>query len=204
MAHQLVTLKNANGQVFDTIIVVTDRINLDKQIKDTIRQFMQVSSTVGWAKDSGELRQLLDEGKRVIITIVHKFQFILNDISDAYKHKKFAIIIDEAHSSQNGSLFAKMNIVLSGNVYNDGDELEDKINSLIEGKRMAQNASYFAFTATPKNKTLEMFGKTIVDENGNPILNEDGTKKSEPHYVYTMKQAIEEHFILDVLKYYTP
>ncbi|MDD4494969.1 MAG: DEAD/DEAH box helicase family protein, partial [Eubacteriales bacterium] len=204
LAHQLVTLKNPDGQVFDTVIVVTDRINLDKQIKNTIRQFMQVSSTVGWAKDSGELRQLLDEGKRVIITIVHKFQFILNDISDAYKHKKFAIIIDEAHSSQNGSLSAKMNIVLSGNVYNDGDELEDKINSLIEGKRMASNASYFAFTATPKNKTLEMFGKTIVDENGNPILNEDGTKKSEPHYVYTMKQAIEEHFILDVLKYYTP
>lgn len=83
-------------------------------------------------KGSSELRQLLDEGKRVIITIVHKFQFILNDISDAYKHKKFAIIIDEAHSSQNGSLSAKMNIVLSGNVYNDDDELEDKINSLIE------------------------------------------------------------------------
>ena len=97
-----------------------------------------------------------------------------------------------------------MNIVLSGNVYNDDDELEDKINSLIEGKRMAKNASYFAFTATPKNKTLEMFGKPVVDGNGNPILNEDGTKKSEPHYVYTMKQAIEERFILDVLKYYTP
>lgn len=204
LAHQLVTLRNDGGQVFDTVIVVTDRINLDKQIKNTIHQFMQVSATVGWAKDSSELRRLLDEGKRVIITIVHKFQFILGDITDVYKNKKFAIIIDEAHSSQNGSLSAKMNIVLSGNVYNDDDELEDKINSLIEGKRMAQNASYFAFTATPKNKTLEMFGKPVVDENGNPILNEDGTKKSEPHYVYTMKQAIEEKFILDVLKYYTP
>ena len=204
LAHQLVTLRNDGGQVFDTVIVVTDRINLDKQIKNTIHQFMQVSATVGWAKDSSELRRLLDEGKRVIITIVHKFQFILGDITDVYKNRKFAIIIDEAHSSQNGSLSAKMNIVLSGNVYNDGDELEDKINSLIEGKRMAKNASYFAFTATPKNKTLEMFGKPVVDENGNPILNEDGTKKSEPHYVYTMKQAIEEKFILDVLKYYTP
>lgn len=204
LAHQLVTLRNDAGQVFDTVIVVTDRINLDKQIKNTIHQFMQVSATVGWAKDSSELRRLLDEGKRVIITIVHKFQFILGDITDVYKNRKFAIIIDEAHSSQNGSLSAKMNIVLSGNVYNDGDELEDKINSLIEGKRMAKNASYFAFTATPKNKTLEMFGKPVVDENGNPILNEDGTKKSEPHYVYTMKQAIEEKFILDVLKYYTP
>lgn len=204
LAHQLVTLKNTNGQVFDTVIVVTDRINLDKQIKNTIHQFMQVSATVGWAKDSSELRRLLDEGKRVIITIVHKFQFILGDITDVYKNKKFAIIIDEAHSSQNGSLSAKMNIVLSGNIYNNEDELEDKINSLIEGKRMAKNASYFAFTATPKNKTLEMFGKPVVDENGNPILNDDGTKKATPHYVYTMKQAIEEKFILDVLKYYTP
>ena len=204
LAHQLVTLRNDGGQVFDTVIVVTDRINLDKQIKNTIHQFMQVSATVGWAKDSSELRRLLDEGKRVIITIVHKFQFILGDITDVYKNKKFAIIIDEAHSSQNGSLSAKMNIVLSGNVYDEDDELEDKINSLIEGKRMAQNASYFAFTATPKNKTLEMFGKPVTDENGNVILNEDGTKKSEPHYVYTMKQAIEEKFILDVLRYYTP
>lgn len=204
LSHQLVTLKNADGKVFDTVIVVTDRINLDKQIKNTIRQFMQVSSTVGWAKDSSELKTLLDEGKSIIITLVHKFKFILRDITEVHKNKNFAIIIDEAHSSQNGSLSAQMNIVLSGNVYNNDDELEDKINSLIEGKKMAKNASYFAFTATPKNKTLEMFGKTILDEKGNPILNEDGTKKSEPHYVYTMKQAIEEGFILDVLKYYTP
>lgn len=204
LAHQLVTLESKHGKVFDTVIVVTDRINLDKQIRNTIKQFMQVSSTVGWAKDSSELRQLLGEGKSIIITIVHKFQFILNDITDVHKNKKFAIIIDEAHSSQNGSLSAKMNIVLSGNVYNDDDALEDKINSLIEGKRMASNASYYAFTATPKNKTLEMFGKPIVDEQGNSILNEDGTKKASPHYVYTMKQAIEEKFILDVLKNYTP
>jgi type I restriction enzyme R subunit len=204
LAHQLVTLKDSGGQVFDTVIVVTDRINLDKQIKNTIRQFMQVSSTVGWATNSAELKKLLDEGKKIIITIVHKFQFILKDITEVHKGKKFAIIIDEAHSSQNGSLSAKMNIVLSGNMYSDDDELEDKINSLIEGKKMAKNASYFAFTATPKNKTLEMFGKTVVDEQGNPILNEDGTKRATPHYVYTMKQAIEEKFILDVLKYYTP
>lgn len=204
LAHQLVTLRNADGDVFDTVIVVTDRINLDKQIKNTIRQFMQVSSTVGWAKDSSELKKLLDEGKKIIITIVHKFQFILDDITNVHKNSKFAIIIDEAHSSQNGSLSAKMNIVLSGNVYNEDDTLEDKINSLIEGKKMASNASYFAFTATPKNKTLEMFGMPLVDENGNPIYNEDGTRKARPHYIYTMKQAIEEKFILDVLKYYTP
>ncbi|XJZ27669.1 type I restriction endonuclease subunit R [Bacillota bacterium Lsc_1132] len=204
LAHQLVTLKSDDGNVFDTVIVVTDRINLDKQIKNTIRQFMQVSSTVGWAKDSSELKRLLAEGKKIIITIVHKFQFILEDITDVHKNSKFAIIIDEAHSSQNGSLSAKMNIVLSGNVYNDDDALEDKINSLIEGKKMASNASYFAFTATPKNKTLEMFGMPMVDEHGKPVYNEDGTRKSRPHYIYTMKQAIEEKFILDVLKYYTP
>lgn len=203
LAHQLVTLQKDKKDVFDTIIVVTDRINLDKQIRDTIKQFMQVSSTVGWAKDATTLKNLMDEGKKIIITIVHKFQFILDAISADYKNKNFAIIIDEAHSSQNGSLAAKMNIVVSGNVYDDDDAFEDKLNKLIEGKKMASNASYFAFTATPKNKTLEMFGEKMFDEHGNPIMNEDGTQKAKPHYVYTMKQAIEEKFILDVLRYYT-
>ena len=203
LAHQLVTLQKDKKDVFDTIIAVTDRINLDKQIRDTIKQFMQVSSTVGWAKDAATLKNLMDEGKKIIITIVHKFQFILDAISADYKNKNFAIIIDEAHSSQNGSLAAKMNIVVSGNVYDDDDAFEDKLNKLIEGKKMASNASYFAFTATPKNKTLEMFGEKMFDEHGNPIMNEDGTQKAKPHYVYTMKQAIEEKFILDVLRYYT-
>lgn len=203
LAHQLVTLQKDKKDVFDTIIVVTDRINLDKQIRDTIKQFMQVSSTVGWAKDAATLKNLMDEGKKIIITIVHKFQFILDAISADYKNKNFAIIIDEAHSSQNGSLATKMNIVVSGNVYDDDDAFEDKLNKLIEGKKMASNASYFAFTATPKNKTLEMFGEKMFDEHGNPIMNEDGTQKAKPHYVYTMKQAIEEKFILDVLRYYT-
>ena len=197
LAHQLVTLKNDSGkEIFDTVIVVTDRINLDKQIKDTIKQFMQVSATVGWAKSAGELKQLLNEGKKIIITIVHKFQFILDDIGEVHKDKNFAILIDEAHSSQNGSLSAKMNMVLSGSVYDDEDDLEDKINTIIEGRKMVKNASYFAFTATPKNKTLEMFGK----KKRLP----DGTTKPEPHYVYTMKQAIEEGFIMDVLRYFTP
>ena len=197
LAHQLVTLKGADGrEIFDTVIVVTDRVNLDKQIKNTIRQFMQVSSTVGWAKSSGELKALLEDGKKIIITIVHKFQFILQDIGTVYKDKNFAILIDEAHSSQNGSLSAKMNMVLSGNVYEDEEDLEDKLNTIIEGRKMVKNASYFAFTATPKNKTLEMFGKKEIQP--------DGTVQPCPHYVYTMKQAIEEGFIMDVLKYYTP
>lgn len=197
LAHQLVTLTDSNSKnIFDTVIVVTDRVNLDKQIRDTIKQFMQVSATVGWASASGELKKLLDEGKKIVITTVHKFQFILKDISDVYKKNSFAILIDEAHSSQNGNLSAKMNIVLSGNVYEDDDDLEDKINSIIEGRKMVKNASYFAFTATPKNKTLEMFGK----KEHLP----DGTTQPCPHYVYTMKQAIEEGFIMDVLRYYTP
>ena len=204
LSHQLVNLRDDSGNtIFDTVLVVTDRINLDKQIRNTVRQFMQVSNTVGWAKDAATLRSLMDEGKKIIITIVHKFQFILNSITTDYQNKNFAIIIDEAHSSQNGSLAAKMNIVVSGNAIDDEDDLEDKLNSLIEGKKMAKNASYFAFTATPKNKTLEMFGQKMFDENGKPILNEDGTQKSKPHYVYSMKQAIEEKFILDVLRYYT-
>lgn len=197
LAHQLVGLKDNNrNNIFDTVIVVTDRVNLDKQIKNTIKQFTQVSSTVGWAKSAGELKALLDNGVKIVITIVHKFQFILEEISDVYKNNHFAILIDEAHSSQNGSLSAKMNIVLSGNVSEDDDELEDKINDLIEGRKMVKNASYFAFTATPKNKTLEMFGKKEQLP--------DGTVNPCPHYVYTMKQAIEEGFIMDVLRYYTP
>ena len=196
LAHQLVTLKNAGGkEIFDTVIVVTDRINLDKQIKNTIKQFMQVSATVGWAKSSGDLKKLLDEGKKIIITIVHKFQFILDDIGTEHKDKNFAIIIDEAHSSQNGSLSAKMNMVLSGSTYEDEDDLEDKLNTIIKGRKMVKHASYFAITATPKNKTLEMFGKKELQPNG--------TVKPRPHYVYTMKQAIEEGFILDVLRSYT-
>lgn len=126
LAHQLVTLKDATDHnIFDTVIVVTDRVNLDKQIRNTIRQFMQVSSTVGWAKDSSELGTLLEKGTKIIITIVHKFQFILEDISKLHTNRSFAILIDEAHSSQNGDLSTKMNIVLSGSEYDNDDLLED-------------------------------------------------------------------------------
>jgi type I restriction enzyme R subunit len=204
LAHQLIALKKDGKFLYDTVLVVTDRVNLDKQIRDTIRQFADVGSTVGWAEDSSKLRTLLAEGKKIIITVVHKFEVIVSSIGMDYKHDNFAIIIDEAHSSQSGKLSAAMNIAVSGNDADDEDLLEDKINTLIEGKKMAQNASYFAFTATPKNKTLENFGKLIIDASGNPVLNEDGEKQFLPHYVYTMKQAIEEDFIVDVLRNYTP
>ena len=204
LAHKLVKLQKDGKKIFDSIIVVTDRINLDKQIKNTIGQFMQVNSAYGWAKSSSELSNLLEQGKSIIITIVHKFQEVAKSIDESHKNKNFAIIIDEAHSSQNGSLAAKMNQVISGRNPDTEEEFEDKINAIIEGKKSAKNASYFAFTATPKNKTLELFGKVITDESGQPILNEDGEKKYSPHDVYSMKQAIEEGFILDVLKNYTP
>lgn len=196
LAHQLVVLEKNEKNIFDSIIVVTDRINLDKQIRNTIRQFMQESSTVGWAEKSSVLKDLLASGKKIIITTIFKFPEILKDISTENKDKSFAIIIDEAHSSQSGSLSAQMNIALSGNISEDDDELEDKINKLIEGRKMLKNASYYAFTATPKNKTLEMFGV--------PFPKADGTIGHKPFHEYTMKQAIEEGFIMDVLKFYTP
>lgn len=196
LAHQLVVLEKEGKSIFDSIIVVTDRINLDKQIRNTIRQFMQVSSTVGWAERSSVLRDLLASGKKIIITTIFKFPEILRDISTDNKDKNFAIIIDEAHSSQSGSLSAKMNIALSGNLSDSEEELEDKINKLIAGRKMLKNANYYAFTATPKNKTLEMFGV--------PFQKADGTIGHKPFHEYTMKQAIEEGFILDVLKFFTP
>jgi type I restriction enzyme R subunit len=196
LAHQLVGLEKDGHAVIDSVVVVTDRVNLDKQIRDTIKQFMQVSNTVMWAEHSGDLKNAIASGKKIIITTVHKFPFILEDIGTDHKGKKFAIIIDEAHSSQSGSMSSKMNIALSGDYSPDEkDSTEDKINILIEGRKMLTNASYFAFTATPKNKTLEIFGIPY---------DADGETKHKPFHVYTMKQAIQEGFILDVLKFYTP
>lgn len=195
LAHQLVGLEVNGVAVVDSVIVVTDRVNLDKQIRDTIKQFMQVSNTVAWAERAGDLRKAIAGGKKIIITTVHKFPFILNDIGTAHKGSKFAIIIDEAHSSQSGNMSASMNVALGGDFDPEADT-EDKINALVEGRKMLTNASYFAFTATPKNKTLEMFGV--------PAPQSDGTTKHYPFHNYSMKQAIQEGFILDVLKYYTP
>lgn len=196
LAHQLVSMEKKGKPLFDSIIVVTDRINLDKQIKNTIKGFMQVANTVGHADSSGDLKRLLQEGKKIIVTIVHKFPFILDDIGTAHRKNNFAIIIDEAHSSQSGNMSAKMNMALSAD-YDEGEEesTEDKINKILEGRKMLKNASYFAFTATPKNKTLEMFGVPYESE---------GKIKHRPFHNYSMKQAIQEGFILDVLKHYTP
>ncbi len=208
LAHQLIGLKRdgdeAGGEVFDSVIVVTDRRLLDDQIQKTIKQFMQVGATVGHAEKSGDLRRFIEAGKKIIVSTVQKFPFILDEIAAA-GGKTFAIIIDEAHSSQGGKTAAAMNQALStpaagGDDGSDPDP-EDTVNSALEkrmaARKMLTNASYFAFTATPKHKTLEMFGEPLPPD-------AEGKVKHRPFHSYTMKQAIEERFILDVLRSYTP
>jgi type I restriction enzyme R subunit len=197
LAHQLIGLKKDEATVFDSIIVVTDRKILDQQIKDTIKQFAQVRATVGHAEHSGDLRKFIAEGKKIIISTVQKFPFILDEIGSEHRGRRFAIVIDEAHSSQGGRTSAAVSMALSKDGAEEDDEtLEDKINRLMEAKKLLPNASYFAFTATPKHKTLEIFGA--------PEPQADGAVKHRPFHSYTMKQAIQEGFILDVLKHYTP
>jgi len=196
LAHQLIGLRKANKPLFDSIIVVTDRRILDKQIRDTIKQFAQVKATVGHAERSGDLRDYLKAGKKIIITTVQKFPVILDEIGNEHRGNSFAILIDEAHSSQGGRNAAKMNMALGNSGEDEEETVEDKINTIMEGRKMLTNASYFAFTATPKNKTLEIFGE--------PDPQPDGTVQHHPFHSYSMKQAIEEGFILDVLKHYTP
>jgi type I restriction enzyme R subunit len=196
LAHQLMTLRRDGRDVLDSIIVVTDRILLDRQIRDTIKQFQQVSATVGHAEESGDLRRFIETGKKIIITTVQKFPNILSEIGDEHRGRRFAIVIDEAHSSQGGRTSSAISSALSVREDEDEDEtLEDKINRIVAGRKMLPNASYFAFTATPKPKTLEIFGEAVPT---------GGVVKHRPFHTYTMKQAIDEGFILDVLKHYTP
>ncbi len=197
LAHQLIGLSKDGAPVFDSIIVVTDRRILDQQIRDTIRQFAQVGATVGHAERSGDLRRFIENGKKIIISTVQKFPFILDEIGSEHRGRKFAIIIDEAHSSQGGRTSAAVSAALG--TAGSGEEIEtaeDKINRLMEEKKLLPNAGYFAFTATPKNKTLEIFGE--------PEPQADGKVRHCPFHSYTMKQAIQEGFILDVLEHYTP
>jgi type I restriction enzyme R subunit len=196
LAHQLIGLSKDEKSVFDSIIVVTDRRILDQQIRDTIKQFAQVGSTVGHAEHSSNLREFIESGKKIIISTVQKFPFILDEIGSEHRERKFAIIIDEAHSSQGGRTSAAMSTALSqAGVEGEDDTTEDQINRIMEARKLLSNASYFAFTATPKNKTLEIFGTPY---------GEGAVTQHRPFHSYTMKQAIEEGFILDVLKSYTP
>lgn len=200
LAHQLIGLQRHERAVFDSVIVVTDRRILDSQIQATIKQFMQVGATVGHAAHSGDLRRFIEQGKKIIVSTVQKFPFILDEIATEGS-KTFAIVIDEAHSSQGGKTSAAMSQALSGDSADATSDPEDTINDALErrmaSRKMLANASYFAFTATPKNKTLEMFGDALPPD-------AEGKIKHQPFHSYTMKQAIEEGFILDVLKTYTP
>ena len=196
LAHQLIGLRKDGAGVFDSIIVVTDRPILDKQIRDTIKQFAQVGATVGHADRSGDLRKFIESGKKIIISTVQKFPFILDEIGNEQRGRRFAIIIDEAHSSQGGKTSAAVSMALSEAGAEENDETtEDTINRILAARRLLPNASYFAFTATPKNKTLEIFGEAY---------DAAGQTRHHPFHSYTMKQAIQEGFILDVLRYYTP
>lgn len=195
LAHQLIGLEKDGKSIIDTVLVVTDRKILDKQIRNTIKQFMQVKNTVVWAEHSGDLRKAIQDSRRIIITTVEKFPYIITEIGQEHKDRHFGIIIDEAHSGQSGRNSAQMNLALSGLATDEDADNEDKINAMMEGRKLVPTASYFAFTATPKNKTLEVFGVPYE---------EDGKFKHRPFHIYTMKQAIQEGFILDVLQNYTP
>ena len=197
LAHQLIPLEKDGAPVFDSIIVVTDRRILDKQICDTIRQYAQVGSTVGHAEHSGDLRRFIEQGKKIIISTIQKFPFIREEISNAHRGRTFAMIIDEAHSSQGGKTSSAVSAVLGESDEAGEDEAYDeRLNRLMASRKLLSNASYYAFTATPKNKTLEIFGE--------PDPQGDGTVRHLPFHNYSMKQAIQEGFILDVLKHYTP
>lgn len=183
--------KSINQPLFDSVIVVTDRRLLDKQLRDNIKEFSEVKNIVAPAYRASDLKSALEKGKRIIITTIQKFPFIIDGIADM-SNKQFAVIIDEAHSSQSGTSADKLNEAI-GNRGDEADseDYQDMMLQAMHARKMTQNASYFAFTATPKNATLEKFG----------IKQEDGSFK--PFHLYSMKQAIEEGFILDVLANYT-
>ncbi len=212
-AHRLSNLHDADdNKVFDTVVVVTDRRVLDKQLQETISQFEHKKGVVQVISDnSAQLAKALNDGVPIVVTTLQKFGFILQAVGDIGK-RNFALIIDEAHSSQSGSAARKLREALTKGKPKtvteviDGEEVvvevgaevdpedltsEDVINAVVEGRKRPENVSYFAFTATPKAKTLELFGRR------------DAEGKPGPFHVYSMRQAIEEEFILDVLAHYT-
>lgn len=204
LAHQLVELRTAADPLtaqFDSIIVITDRRALDTQMARTIKGYDHVASIFGHSDNAQELREYLRRGKKIIVTTVQKFPFILDELGDL-SSKKFALLIDEAHSSQGGKTTARMHEALGGKTEEDFEEdaTQDAVNAEIEtriqSRKLLSNASYFAFTATPKNKTLELFGEKIV-------VGDKVQFRSPEGLTYTTKQAIQEKFILDVVENYT-
>ena len=201
LAHQLSNLhNNRDERVFDTVVVITDRRVLDRQLQGSIRQFEQTPGVVeNIDKTSRQLKQALADGKKIIVTTLQKFPMIVNDI-DKLPGSKFAVIVDEAHSSQTGESVKSLKATLTAGDLDeaaaeeeddDPPTLEDKIVESLQARKQQENISAFAFTATPKNKTLELFGEKRADG------------KFEAFSLYSMRQAIEERFILDVLENYT-
>lgn len=192
---------NKDERVFDSVIVITDRRVLDSQLQNTIYQFEHKDGVVMKIdKDSQQLADALTAGSNIVITTLQKFPFILDKIGEI-PNRKYAVIIDEAHSSQGGEATKKMKEVLSAKSLEEAEEIEqesgldndaeDEMRKSMEARGKQDNLSFFAFTATPKPKTIEVFG--TPDKHGKP----------KPFHLYSMKQAIEEGFILDVLKNYT-
>ena len=182
--------KGLDYPLFDSVIIVTDRKLLDKQLRDNVKSFSEQKNIVAPAYSSSELKSNLENGKKIILTTIQKFPFIVDGIADL-SDKRFAVIIDEAHSSQSGSAHGKMNEAMGKKEYDEELDAQDLVLEIMKNRKMKGNASYLAFTATPKNTTLEKFGTKLPD----------GTFK--PFHLYSMKQAIEEGFILDVLSNYT-
>ncbi len=202
LAHRLASLYNDKDEkVFDSIVVVTDRIVLDQQLQNTIYQFEHKQGVVQKIDiDSTQLTQALGSGVPIVITTLQKFSFVTEKIGDL-PARKYAVIIDEAHSSQGGESATDLKGTLAASqIREDAAEYaaehglpdyEEEIIRTMAKRGKQPNISFFAFTATPKYKTLEVFGQPGSD--GKPL----------PIHLYSMHQAIEEHFILDVLKHYT-
>ncbi|MDN3398866.1 type I restriction endonuclease [Psychrobacter sp. APC 3426] len=213
-AHQLSTLYNSDGdKQFHSVIVITDRTVLDDQLQDTIYQFEHADGVVGKinrkegdGSKSEQLAAALVKSQPIIIVTIQTFPFVLKAIEDSsvLKSRRYAIIADEAHSSQTGSTARQLKeVLISGDIESNADDdaplsSEDILDATLAARRSSPNLSYYAFTATPKPKTIELFGRLP-----NPDLPAASDNLPAAYHVYSMRQAIEEGFILDVLKNYT-
>ncbi len=209
-AHQLSAIHTAEGnKLFDSVIVVTDRTVLDDQLQETISQFTKVEGMVGRInRNEGDgskaekLATALEGSQPIIVVTIQTFPYVLKAIENSVnlKERNYMVIADEAHSSQTGSTARQLKEVLMMDARDDDKELttEDILDAAVASRRASSNLSYLAFTATPKTKTLELFGRLP-----NPTEQPSKTNKPEAYHVYSMRQAIEEGFILNVLKNYT-
>ena len=197
LAHQLSQIHNQQDiRVFDNVIIISDRKVIDKQLKEAVKQFEKTLGVVVWAEKSSKLKEALETGKNIIVTTIQKFPFVVDEIS-RLNGRNFAVIIDEAHSSQGGEGMTTVKRTLSYTSLENAEEedpeekdVEDKILEDIQARGRMANGSFFAFTATPKQQTLELFGEKQPDGN------------YQAFSLYSMRQAIEEVFIFDVLENY--